>query len=122
MTPFDGSRCLLFLRLGWKDEYFRLVDRALEQEDPLSRITMELALCGSVSGRDVNKAEQTGLTPVFDENSVYIEQAKTVIVCRKIAFQDIDPKGFLDDKIMANYNNGDYHRMYVGEIVKVLTK
>lgn len=47
MTPFDGSRCLLFLRLGWKDEYFRLVDRALEQEDPLSRITLELALCGS---------------------------------------------------------------------------
>ncbi len=81
-----------------------------------------LALCGKVSGRDVNKAEKAGLTPVFDGNSVYIAEAETVIVCRKIAFQDIDPKGFLDDKINTNYTGGDYHRMYVGEIIKVLTK
>ena len=47
MTPFEASRCLLFLLLGWKDEYFRLLGLALEQEDPLSRITLELALCGS---------------------------------------------------------------------------
>ena len=47
MTPMEGSKCLLYLRLGWKDDYFRLLDRALEQEDPLSPLTLELALCGS---------------------------------------------------------------------------
>ena len=46
MTPMEGSKCLLYLRLGWKDDYFRLLDRALEQEDPLSPLTLELALCG----------------------------------------------------------------------------
>ncbi|MCR4615456.1 MAG: flavin reductase family protein [Clostridiales bacterium] len=98
-----------------KSEYFTLSFFGGEKRD-------ELALCGSVSGRDVNKAEKTGFTPVFDGDSVYIQQAKTVIVCRKLAFLDIDPKGFLNDKIMACYTNGDYHRMYVGQIVKVLTK
>ena len=47
MTPFEGSKCLLLLLLGWKEDYFRLLDRAMEQEDPLSPITLELALCGS---------------------------------------------------------------------------
>lgn len=47
MTAFEGSKCLLFLHLGWKKEYFRLLDQALEQEDPLSPITLELALCGN---------------------------------------------------------------------------
>ena len=48
------------------------------------------------------------------------EQAKTVFVCRKMAFQDIDPKGFLDPSIMDTYALKDYHRMYVGAIEKVL--
>lgn len=47
VTPFEGSKCLLLLHLGWKNDYFRLLDRAMEQEDPLSPITLQLALCGS---------------------------------------------------------------------------
>lgn len=54
MTPFEGSKCLLLLHLGWKDDYFRLLDRALEQEDPLSPLTLELALCGSDTEAAVN--------------------------------------------------------------------
>ncbi|MDF2821316.1 MAG: hypothetical protein K0R15_1757 [Clostridiales bacterium] len=34
-----------------------------------------LALCGKVSGRDVNKVEQAGLTPVFEDNATYFEEA-----------------------------------------------
>ena len=51
----------------------------------------------------------------------YFEQAELVIVCKKIYKQDIDPKCFLDPTIEKNYN-GDYHRMYVGQIEKVLKK
>lgn len=47
MTPFEGSKCLLLLHLGWKEDYFRLLDQAMEQEDPLSPLTLDLALCGS---------------------------------------------------------------------------
>lgn len=80
----------------------------------------ELGICGAKSGRDVDKCKETGLVPTAAENAVTFAQAKTVLVCRKVAFQDIDPKGFLDSSIMDTYAAKDYHRMYVGVIEKVL--
>lgn len=40
-------------------------------------------VCGSKSGRDVNKTEACGLTPNFDEAAPYFEEAKLVLVCKK---------------------------------------
>lgn len=77
-----------------------------------------LAFCGSRSGRDVDKAKETGLTPLFLDGTTTFKQARLTIVCRKIAFQDLDPSGFVDKEIDAdNYPSKDYHRMYVGEIL-----
>lgn len=81
-----------------------------------------LQLCGTKSGRDIDKAAETGLTPVFSDKTTYFEQAKLVLICKKIACQDMDPKGFIDKSIENNYKNGDYHTTYIGEIVKVLEK
>lgn len=81
-----------------------------------------LTYCGKHSGRDVNKAEKSGLTPVFDKNSVYFSQAKMVMVCKKLYYQDIDPSKFLDGAIADAYPMKDYHRMYVGEITDLLVK
>lgn len=82
----------------------------------------ELGFCGSKSGRDYDKAKETGLKPVKAGDSVAFEQASTIIVCKKIAFQDMTPDGFLSDDINSNYANNDYHRTYVGAIEKVLIK
>jgi flavin reductase (DIM6/NTAB) family NADH-FMN oxidoreductase RutF len=79
-----------------------------------------LNLCGAKSGRDIDKAKATGLIPIYSDGGVFFEQAKIVIVCRKIYFQDIDPTNFLDENIEKNYSNKDYHRMYIGEIEKIL--
>lgn len=81
-----------------------------------------LSFCGSKSGRHVDKAKETGLIPVFSDNTVYFQQARLVFICKKIYFQDIDPARFLDASLQSNYMNGDYHRMYIGEIVKALTE
>ena len=82
-----------------------------------------LEFCGTKSGRDVDKAQATGLTPVEDKKGcVYFREARLVIMLKKIYFQQIDPKHFLDLKINENYPKKDYHRMYVGEIVKCLTR
>lgn len=81
-----------------------------------------LQLCGSLSGRDTDKVAQAGLTPVFDAQAPYFEQARLVLVCRKLYTQDLNPERFLDPAIMGNYKDGDFHRIYVGEIVKVLRK
>lgn len=78
-------------------------------------------ICGSKSGRDIDKAAETGLTPVFSDHSVYFEQAHLVIICKKLYASDLDPAKFTDDSC-AKWYNGDHHRMYVGKIVKVLEK
>lgn len=78
----------------------------------------ELGFCGKASGRDFNKFEETGLTVTELGGVPCVEQAKVNLVCKKIAFQDMNPQGFLDESIQGNYSAGDYHRVYVGEIVK----
>ena len=77
----------------------------------------ELTYFGRNSGRDGDKYEATGFTTVKLDSVECVEQAKVNLVCKKLAFQDIDPKGFIDESIEGNYN-GDYHRVYIGEIVK----
>lgn len=82
-----------------------------------------LKFCGSKSGRDYNKAEETGLTAVSTEmGSVSFQEASLVIECRKIYHQDINPENFLDDSINGNYPSSDYHRIYTGEIINVYSK
>ena len=82
-----------------------------------------LQFCGSKSGRDVDKAAATGLTPVFDEQAPYFSQAKLVLVCRKIYRSEMKPEGLLDPADDARwYPEKDYHTLYVGEIVKVLSR
>ncbi len=77
----------------------------------------ELTYFGRNSGRDVNKYEATGFSTVTFDSVECVEQAKVNLVLKKLAFQDIDPKGFIDEAIENNYN-GDYHRVYIAEIVK----
>ncbi len=76
-----------------------------------------LQFCGTKSGRDVDKAAETGLVPFSTPgNSVSFEQARMIIECRKIYFQDIDPEMFLDRNIEECYPDKDYHRLYIGKI------
>lgn len=81
-----------------------------------------LRICGSKSGRDINKAEVCGLTPIFTDGGVTFEQAEYTVVCRKMASQFIDPAGFEDKSIESNYPKKDYHKIYIGEIIKVYKK
>jgi len=77
-----------------------------------------LNLCGKVSGRQTDKMKATGLKPIESPaGSVFYEQAKLMIECRKLYFSDISPENYLDEGIAANYPKKDYHRMYVGEII-----
>ena len=80
------------------------------------------SVCGKESGRDVDKTAKTGLKPVFENGAVWFEQARLVIVCKKIFTQKMSPDGIIGEKIKDFYPENDYHILYVGEILKVLTK
>ncbi len=82
-----------------------------------------LTLCGTKSGREVDKAKETGLVALAgNDATVHFEQARLVFECRKLYFQDIEPDRFLDPAIDENYPTKDYHRMYVGEITRCLLR
>jgi flavin reductase (DIM6/NTAB) family NADH-FMN oxidoreductase RutF len=84
-----------------------------------SRWRDALDYCGSHSGREVDKAAQTGLTPVpADCGSVTFAQARLVLECRTLYSDDLKPARFLDPAIETKYPKKDYHRMYVGEILR----
>ena len=81
-----------------------------------------LMYCGTKSGRDVNKVIETNLTPIFGNGTVFFAEARLVMECRKIYVQDITPDNFLDQTMNEYYPKKDYHRIYVGEIIRCLKR
>ena len=81
-----------------------------------------LQICGTLSGRDVNKPEKAGLTPAYDEKTTWFNEAEMVITCRKLYRHKIDPNELVDSSITGIYPQNDYHYMYVGEIERVKVK
>ena len=81
-----------------------------------------LNICGQVSGRDADKMELTGLKPIESpQGSIFYEQSKLMLECKKLYFSDIVPEHFLVEKLNINYPEKDYHRMYIGEIISCFT-
>ena len=78
-------------------------------------------ICGKKSGRDVNKTAEAGLTPVYVDGTVTFDEARLTIICKKLYASDLKEDGFIDKSCLKWYDN-DFHRMYVGEIVKVFVK
>ena len=115
--------CFIFIRpqrytleFTEREEYFTLSFFGEEYKKAL-------AFCGRNSGRDCDKAKETGLTPMEIEGSMSFEESETVVVCKKLFYQDIDPAGFIEKGLdAANYPQKDYHRMYVGEVVACYKK
>jgi flavin reductase (DIM6/NTAB) family NADH-FMN oxidoreductase RutF len=80
-----------------------------------------LQFCGSRSGKNVDKIAETGLTPVETERgNVIFNEARLVLECKKIYEDDLKKKNFLLPEVAKkNYPKDDFHRFYMGEIVKV---
>jgi flavin reductase (DIM6/NTAB) family NADH-FMN oxidoreductase RutF len=100
------------LELVESEEYFSLCffgkDKAIH------------SICGTKSGRKIDKTKACNLTPCYDQKAVYFQEAELVFICRKIYQSQIDSKNFLDEGINTCYREGDYHKMFIGEIVKTL--
>ncbi len=79
---------------------------------------------GSNSGRDTDKIAATGLTPKMTElGNMYYDEARLVIECEKIYFDDIQPQNITDAKALETYQNEtSVHRMFIGKIINVWEK
>jgi len=81
-------------------------------------------LLGSKSGRDINKMDIPGLTPIPAANGgVIYEESRLTIECKKLFITDMKEENFLDKDLVKFYGeHGGMHRVYIVEIEKVLVK
>jgi flavin reductase (DIM6/NTAB) family NADH-FMN oxidoreductase RutF len=77
-----------------------------------------LSYCGTKSGRDVDKAKETGLTPIEIGGSVAFKEASKIIVCKKVYTADMNPENFIDKEKLQTYysETNPLHKIYVGQI------
>ncbi len=80
-----------------------------------------LDLCGSRSGRDLDKWKAAGLgrEPSATIPVPRVAGADLALECRVLATVDLDPARFLDPEIHDLYPACDYHRAFLGEVLAV---
>ncbi|MGI5849300.1 MAG: flavin reductase family protein [Christensenellales bacterium] len=83
-----------------------------------------LNICGKLHGNECDKVKESGLTPYFLKNTTAFEQASLIFVCRKLLHADVTADGSSASEVFDAIYGGtdDYHRIFIGEVVKVLVK
>jgi flavin reductase (DIM6/NTAB) family NADH-FMN oxidoreductase RutF len=78
-----------------------------------------LDLCGTKSGRELDKWEAAGISPEASEKVGVprVRGAELSLECRVIATFTVEPSRFLDPSIESLYPLSDYHRVFVGEVL-----
>ena len=78
---------------------------------------------GTQSGRDINKVEGGPLTPAYKHGALYYEEAELILFCRKLYHHDYKADEFIDKSLIEScYKQGDFHRVYYGEIIEVFCR
>ena len=78
--------------------------------------------CGTVSGRDHDKMTEKSLTALASEmvTSPGIDECAIIYECKVVQKTDVVPENF-DPEIVENcYPQGDFHRVYFGEILRTI--
>ena len=99
-----------------REDYFTLAFFGEEHRKALS-------LCGSKSGRDIDKVKECGFTvKTASCGAPYFEEAELVLVCRKRFAQPMNPDNIPQEIKDKWYPQKDYHTLYIGEIIEVLAR
>jgi flavin reductase (DIM6/NTAB) family NADH-FMN oxidoreductase RutF len=88
---------------------------------PPRELAEGVARCGTVSGRDRDKFLETRLTPVPSRQvrPPIIQECVLHYECRTLHRNDMAPDTLAQAVEDEFYAQGDYHRVYFGEIVAV---
>jgi flavin reductase (DIM6/NTAB) family NADH-FMN oxidoreductase RutF len=78
-----------------------------------------LGLCGSKSGRDLDKFIAAGLTPLPGTTvaSPLLAESALALECRILYRDQLDPAKFQAEAIHAAYPLHDYHGLFTGEVL-----
>ncbi len=96
-----------------KSEYFTLSFLG-EENKAIHKI------CGSKSGREVDKVKETGLKPIITEKgNIFFEQGRLNLECRKLYSDTIKEECFIELEACKQWYggvHGGFHHMYIAEI------
>ena len=82
-----------------------------------------LKYIGSVSGRDENKIENARFHVDFYNGTPYIDEGRDVVIMKKLSVTKINPEDLIDPEIDKTfYENKDYHYMYIGEVIQLMSR
>ncbi|MBQ9613427.1 MAG: flavin reductase [Lachnospiraceae bacterium] len=100
----------------------KLIDEAKEfsVSVPLKEIDPKIfKICGTMSGRDIDKVREAGLTLVDGETirTPAVKEYPLTLECKVLYQQDQDLGKIPEEIVNRMYADGDFHTMYVGEIV-----
>ena len=77
-------------------------------------------ICGSKSGREVDKVKETGLKPIITEKgNILFEQGRLSLECRKLYTDVMKEDCFIDPTVCKQWYgsaHGGLHHIYVAEI------
>ncbi|MBP3519034.1 MAG: flavin reductase family protein [Parabacteroides sp.] len=78
-------------------------------------------ICGSKSGREIDKVAATGLTPCFtDLGNPCFEESRLTLECKTLYVTKMDKNHFVDPALYEKWYSamaGNPHNVYVAEIV-----
>ena len=83
-------------------------------------------VCGSKSGRDMDKVAATGLTPYFTElGNPCFEESRLTLECKTLYVTKMDKNSFIDPALYEKWYSalaGNLHNVYLAEIVNAWEK
>ena len=81
---------------------------------------MALQIFGSESGRDKDKIKEMGFNINHSLNTPFLDESNLVFLCSKLSHTEIKSGDFFNPRINDKfYEDGDYHIMYIAEIIRV---
>ncbi len=88
---------------------------------PGEDLGMACASCGSKSGRDSDKFVECGLTAEKATSVLapVVVECPVVYECQVVHSNDVIPAKLADEILAGNYVDGDFHRVYYGQILAV---
>ena len=116
------NKPLLTVAVRYSRHTYKLIDNSNQftVSFPASgTLSRELALCGTKSGRDMDKFSECGFKPLEAATVVapLIDKCRIHLECKVVYKQAMEP-GMIDKSIKKTFYDGndDYHVLYYGEI------
>ena len=84
---------------------------------PTAEMKKYVSLCGTRSGRELDKLAQVKTRMGQKVKSVTIDPCPLVYECQVVHWNDVLPETLIPQISNSAYRNGDFHRLYYGQIM-----